>query len=40
MLFDRLHPGLRKGLWFLGLWFGGVAVLGLIAYAIRWGLGL
>ncbi len=40
MSFDKLRPGLRKGLWFVALWIGGIAVLGVIAYGIRMGLGL
>ncbi|WP_118133228.1 DUF2474 domain-containing protein [Oceanicella sp. SM1341] len=30
-----MSPGLRKGLWFLGLWAGGVLALGLVGLAIR-----
>lgn len=31
---------LKQIAWFIGLWVGGVAVLGVIALIIRWSLGL
>ena len=30
-----MRDGLRKAGWFIGLWLGGVAVLGVVAYLIR-----
>lgn len=30
-----MRDGLRKTGWFIGLWLGGVAVLGVVAYLIR-----
>jgi len=30
-----LGPLMRKWLWFVGLWLGGVLALGIVAYAIK-----
>jgi len=30
------RTGLSQWLWFLGLWVAGVAVLGIVAMALRW----
>ncbi|PTQ08495.1 DUF2474 domain-containing protein [Sphingomonas oleivorans] len=29
---------LKQIAWFIGLWAGGVAVVGIVAYAVRWAL--
>lgn len=30
-----MRPGIRRALWFVGLWAGGVAAVGLVGLAIR-----
>jgi hypothetical protein len=30
-----MAPALKRWVWFVGLWLGGVAVVGIVAYAIR-----
>lgn len=30
-----MHEGLRKALWFVGLWLAGVATVGAVAFIIR-----
>lgn len=38
---DAPKPPLAKRLaWFAALWLGGVAAVSLLAYAIKWGMGL
>lgn len=38
---DDIKTPLAKRLaWFALLWLGGVAAIGLLAYAIKWGMGL
>lgn len=38
---NQVKPPLAKRLaWFVVLWLGGVAAVGLLAYAIKWGMGL
>lgn len=34
------QPLAKRLAWFVLLWLGGVAAVGLLAYAIKWGMGL
>jgi len=34
------QPQARRLAWFAALWLGGVLAVGILAYAIKWGMGL
>lgn len=37
---DDKQPLARRLAWFVALWLGGVVAVGILAYAIKWGMGL